>query len=269
MRIRNTKSALLSALMNPYLRNMRRLTLWFVLAACTAGCDRPDAPDCFKRAGESVVEVRELAGVVKHIELDDFVHLVYRSHEASLDRVVVKAPENLLPGIVTDYDGERLVIRNTNRCNWVRDFGVRLEVEVHSNSLQRMDYTGQGDVLFSDTLRVPVFTFESRNGVGDIMLRLQTDSTSVVVHTGYSDVHLEGSSTFLTCFNQGWGVFSAREFETAVVACNNSSFSDMHVWASDYLYAFIGGRGNIGYGGNPNEIETVRVGSGMLFAIEE
>ncbi len=246
-----------------------RLPVLLLFIAFASACDKPDAPDCLKQAGEVGVEQRNLGAAIREVDLDDLVNLtVFNTTEAS-DYVVVKGPRNLLQGVETRLDGATLFIANTNRCNWVRDLGIRLEVELHTSALERIAYRGQGKVLFADTLHRPHFGFEGRNGAGDIHLRVVTDSLSVVVHTGYSNVLLEGSSTSANYFNQGWGVFNASRMSGFAVSCNNSSFSDMYVRSIDYLYAFVGGSGDVVYYGAPNQIDLGRDGTGMLIAAED
>lgn len=246
-----------------------RIPFLAVFIAFAWACDKPDAPDCFKQAGELAVEKRVLGVQVLEADLDDLVNLTVFNTTENSDYVVVKGPQNLLPGIETRLDGSSLFITNTNRCNWVRDLGIRMEVELHTSALEHIAYRGQGNIVFADTLERPHFGFEGRNGAGDIHLRVVTDSLSVVMHTGYSNVLLEGSSTSANYFNRGWGIFNAARMSGFAVSCNNSSFNDMHVRSIDYLYAFLGGSGNVVFYGSPNQIESGRDGTGMLIAAED
>ena len=248
---------------------MSRIWLCAIAMFSAFSCDRADAPDCLKSAGDLAVETRSLNGQVSTLELDDLVHLTVFNHDGGNDYLVVKGPANLLPGVETALEGSTLRIQNTNRCNWVRDLGIRLELELHTSALQHVLYTGQGDVVFADTLVRSSFSLENRNGTGDLHLRVHADSLSVVVHTGYSNVLLEGSCTSANYFNQGWGVFNAARMSGFAVSCNNSSINEMYVNSVDYLYAFIGSRGNVHFYGNPNRIESGREGSGMLIAAED
>lgn len=250
-----------------YFRAMNlRTFISFFIALLAIGCNKPDAPACLKKAGNVSIEVREMSAI-EVLEINDLVHVNVFTASEGQDRVVVRGPKNLLPGLVTVQSGTNLIIGNENRCNWVRDFGVRLEVDVHSSALRHVGYYGQGDVLFADTLYGELFTFENRGGFGDVLLRLHADSASVEVHTGHSNVTLEGVVTSAALFNQGWGRFDAGALDALVISCNNSSFSDMIVRTRGYLYAYIGASGNVLYFGTPDQIDLERVGSGALLPL--
>lgn len=241
------------------------LVLFFAL---TGGCNTPDAPDCFKSAGEVATEERVFESPVTSLDLEDLIHLKVFETEAPLDRIVLRGPVNLLPGVVTDFTDGRLHIRNENRCNWVRDFGIRLEAELYTSSLRKLHYSGQGDVLFIDTLHRSAFTFENRQGTGDVFLRLAADTASIVVHTGFSETQVEGEVTSASLFNQGVGRFDASRLDAQVISCNNSSINELRVRASLYLYAFIGARGAVYAYGAPEQVEVERVGNGAFILTE-
>lgn len=233
-----------------------------------SACNRPDAPDCLKSAGESTQEERDIQGFIQHLHVDDLVH-VKVFHSDGDDRVVVRGPRNLLPSLITEVDGERLLIRNENTCNWVRKFSHRLEVDVYSDQLRAISYAGQGDVLVVDSITATRFVFENRLGSGDVLLRVDVDTLEVIVHTGYSPTRVLGRASLAYLFNQGIGRFDARELITPVVSCNNSSINTMEVYAASYLYAYIGTQGDVWAHGNPPIVEVKRDGTGELILIPE
>lgn len=240
----------------------------FLFFALTGGCNSPNAPDCLKSAGEQATEERVLDGKVEILDLEDFIHLTVFEAETTTDRIVLRGPVNLLPSVETDYQAGRLTIRNRNRCNWVRDFGNRLELELYTSDLNRIYYAGQGDLLFADTLVRQMFTFENRQGTGDVFIRLRADTASVVVHTGFSEVQIAGEVTSASLFNQGVGRLDASQLDAQVISCNNSSINELHVSALLYLYAFIGASGNVVSYGQPEQVELERQGSGTLIVID-
>jgi hypothetical protein len=233
-----------------------------------SACNRPEAPDCLKSAGEATQEERDIQGFIQHLHVDDLVH-VKVFHSGGNDRIVVRGPRNLLPSLITETDGGKLSIRNENTCNWVRKFSHRLEVDVYCDQLQAISYAGQGDILVVDSITAPRFVFENRLGSGDVLLRVDVDTLEVIVHTGYSPTRVVGRASLAFLFNQGIGRFDARELITPVVSCNNSSINTMEVYAASYLYAYIGAQGNVWAHGNPPIIEVKRDGTGELILIPE
>lgn len=242
--------------------------VWVLFFALTGGCNTPNAPDCLKSAGEVTTEEREFEGQVTSLDLEDLIHLTVFETEAPNDRIVLRGPVNLLPGIITDFIDGGLHIRNENRCNWVRDLGIRLEAELHTSSLRKMHYSGQGDVLFADTLYRSAFTFENSQGTGDVFLRLNADTASIVVHTGFSETLIEGEVISASLFNQGVGRMDASRLHAQVISCNNSSINELRVRASLYIYAFIGARGDVYGYGTPDQLDIERVGRGEFILVE-
>lgn len=248
--------------------------MWKIIVICTcfgfifSACNRPDAPDCLKSAGEIAQVSREIGGSIEHLDVNDLVH-VKVFHSDGNDRIVVRGPKNLLPDLITDFDAGILFIRNENKCNWVRKFSHRLEVDVYVGALKRISYAGQGDILIADSLRGSKFTFENKLGSGDVLIRVDVDTLEVLVHTGYSPTRVIGRSSLAFLFNQGIGRFDAHELLAPVVSCNNSSINTMEVYAEDYLHVFIGMSGDVWAHGDPEVVEVVREGSGELIVISE
>ncbi len=247
------------------MRSLFLITFTIGLAACNS----PDAPDCLKSAGDLGEEIRTLDAAISSLIVEDLIHVNLHTVQPNEERVILRGPSNLLPGVSTSFSGGTLHIQNENRCNWVRDFGHRLEVDVFAASVQHISYLGQGDVICKDTLTGGLFTLENRQGTGDLELVLAVDSASVVVHTGYSNVKVSGSVISASLFNQGFGRFDAGDFDADVISCNQSSINEMIVRSRLYLYAAINSRGNVMCYGAPEQIEVKREGSGQLFLLED
>lgn len=240
---------------------MNRLDFIFILLVFSA-CNRPDAPDCFKRAGEEGAEIRLVGNPVDVLYIEDLVEV--RIIKDSTARIQVLGPVNLIPEVITEVSGNTLSIRNESRCNFVRDLGIRMQVEVYTPSLSRVYHFGQGDLLMVDTLVADYFLLEARDATGDIYLRLDADSADVLVHTGLCNLWLEGETRILSLFNQGFGQLDASQMPASVVLSNNSSINTTRLHVLDYLYAFIGNDGNTEYLGSPNTIELDDEGNGDL-----
>lgn len=241
---------------------MIRPAIIAILLILLHGCNRPSAPDCFKSAGDDSEELRMLASNVLELDINDLVEVELTTDSVASVKII--GPKNLLNEIRTEFDNGHLTIENASTCNWVRDLGIRMKVVVAAPMLERLVYRGQGDVLFRDTVKTTQLSCEIRNGAGDLFIRHAGDSLAVVVHTGVSDVIIEGSGTKAEFFNQGIGVFDASNYTASVVLTNNNSINHMYVDVVDYLFARIGARGNTYYSGNPGSIDLDRAGDGQL-----
>lgn len=227
-----------------------------------SACNRPDAPDCLKRAGADTMETRHQGRPVTELDVEDLIEVkVFRSEQPEIR---VFGPQNLLSGLVSEWSDGTLRLRNENRCNWVRDLGIRMRVEVYTPELERINYKGQGDLSMEDLFEGEVFSFDCRQGTGDIHLHLAADSVNVQLHNGVANLQLEGEARIAALFNQGTGRLDASNFMAQAATCNNSSINEMMVRTSAYLFAFIGLRGNVVYFGQNTEIELQQEGEGEL-----
>src|SRR5688500_16786663 len=94
------------------------------LASFISGCE--EKPDCFKGTGPLTSEERP-AGQVNRLELrcnaDVFIH------PSDENRIRVTCGANLVDKIDTELKEGNLIIRNLNRCNWVRSFDPSIRVD--------------------------------------------------------------------------------------------------------------------------------------------
>jgi len=247
-----------------------KLIPYFIVIAVVLGCSAcksESAPDCFKQAGPDAVEVRSFSGSIREINIEGLIDVEIRTD--SQGAIEVFGPEYLLNGIVTEQDGRFLNLRNETTCNWVRNLGVRFKVVIHASQLEAIDYRGQGDVIFVDTLYTNQFAFENRQGFGDVLIRYVGDSLNVMNHTGYANFILQGSSRTAGLFHQGVGVFDATDFSSSAVYSNNSSINQMLVNSTGYLFAKLSNKGNTYYKGNPDLIDLDINGTGTLIQITD
>ncbi len=239
-----------------------------LLIACLVflfSCDR-ERPACFMRAGEETTVIRSLPEGIQTLEVYDLVDVeVYQDDR---NEVVLRGPENVIRKIKTPTESGTVRIEDTNRCNWVRDLSIRPTIEFHLPSITHVKYEGQGDVLFVDSLEAEVFTFEGRASAGDIFLRLNVDSANIEVHTGLSDIEIQGTARIVGLFNQGYGFMNAEDLDAQFVLSNNSSINWMRVRCEQYLYARINDRGNLEYYGTPNTVDQQLNGDGELIALD-
>jgi hypothetical protein len=237
------------------------------LAVCVLACKSGDAPDCFKQAGADVVEVRSFSGGIRQINIEGLIDVEIRTdNEGAIE---VFGPEYLVNGIITEQDGGFLNLRNENTCNWVRNLGIRFKVVIHASQLEAVNYKGQGDVIFVDTLYTNQFSFENRQGFGDVLIRYVGDSLNVTNHTGYANFILQGSSRTAGFFHQGVGVFDAADFSSSAVYSNNSSINQLLVNSTGYLFAKLSNKGNTYYKGSPDLIDLDINGTGILIQITD
>lgn len=231
-----------------------------------AGCNKPDAPDCFTRAGEIAEETRELQNF-NRIEIHDLIELTI-VEDSSSTFAVVTANENLLDKIVTDVNGNVLTIDNENTCRFVRSFKNKVSIELHTSDLKALINYGQGNIQSENKLLTDDFFYEQNHGVGDVDLDLAADSVRIACHTGVGNVRLSGQTRVVDLFNGGYGTVDARSLQSEQAFVNNSSVRDIYVNFSQYLFASISLDGNIYYTGPSDAIDPSIQGNGELIPFE-
>ncbi len=236
------------------------LVLLFSLTTCT----KDHMFDCFKSTGETVTESRDVSAF-SDIELDDNVDLII--HPNSAPYIKVTAGENLIDGIITELSGNKLYIRNENRCNWVRSFKNKFQVEIGIDQPQHIVYYGSGDITCIDSIKTPEFYFDCTNGSGSINFLLNNKKSEIRNHTGRIDIHLKGNSESAILFVNDVATLDATELSLETAHVRNSSTGDMKVNVISELSVEILYNGNIYYSGNPVITSTNITGTGKLIQI--
>jgi len=105
--------------------------------------------DCFKGTGKVITETRTPSDYTR-IELNDNINLVIT--QDSINKISVEGGEKLLPNIQTEFVDNKLIIKNNNKCNWVRSYKNKFTVYVSAKSLKRIEYFGSGNITSTNTL---------------------------------------------------------------------------------------------------------------------
>lgn len=244
---------------------MRILTFTVPAVLILIGCARENREDCFTSTGSENTEVRVMPPFTS-ILAEDRVNITVRRDSAFYAEVI--HGENMLQHVHTEVRDGELQIGYGARCNWVRDLGRRPLVVISAPSFARFENRGTGDINFADSLRTAHFTYEEYTANGKVNILLDTESAEILQHTGRTDLRISGRTESAGLYSAGQGKFDASELRARFANVNNSTFQDMRVRAAEYLYAFIGERGNICYFGDPDLIEREISGSGTVAPCE-
>lgn len=247
------------------MRILNIILLIFIVSAFSS-CKKKNIGDCFKSTGEITEQDREVGQFTKII-VHDNVNLVLENSESGI--LTVSAGENLLDKIITQKNGDTLVISNNNSCNWVRDFNIPITVYLPVSNLSEIAYRSIGDInctdtIFSDTLYINVF-----EGAGTINILTNTYAIHTSLHYGTADIKLSGRCTLSYVYSAGWGRIDNRALISKQVYVGNISSNDIYLRAENTLAATIDGIGNIYYTGNPANISFNQIGSGQLIKLDQ
>lgn len=240
------------------------------LAACGPPAERPD---CFKPTGPEAHEYRQLAPF-STIEVFDNVRVVLAADHAPFG-VDLTAGRNLLTEINTDVRPAdapsefKLVIRNANRCNWVRDQTRPITVTVHlpdSVTHRRLTLLHRGEETITtaepDTRLDTVFILATNLGDTDL------DLTSTYLWLGtyeYGDIRLRGRSRDLVCTATGVGQLRAENLDCRFAYVKSYRDAEVHVRASEGLGIELFGNANGYWYGQPAFADLRAYDKGHVF----
>lgn len=238
-----------------------RKVLIIAIFLITAGCAKENRWDCFKSYGDKKTEQRFL-GEFDSIFLKSNLDVEY--HYSPEHRVEVVFGDNIIEHIKTEVENGELRLSNETTCNWVRDLSKRPLVKVYAPTLSYMENRCSGDITFVDTLRSGEFIYEQWecNGVANFLV--ENELTAIIMHVGYCDVTVSGNTGQAELYSAAAGRLRARNLISPITLSNNSSFQDLELYASEYLYAEINFGGDIKYAGAPQTIDENIKGSGKL-----
>lgn len=234
----------------------------FLLITLLSGsCKKENMCDCFKSTGSEKTESRNLAGFTK-IELHNNVDLVITPGKPFA--VSVTAGKNLIDLVTTEVEDNTLIIRNKNKCNWVRSFQNKFTVQLSIPELTYIYYDGSGHITTTDTLNEPFFTFEGWTCSGSVNLLLNTGTSRLTLHTGTADLTASGFAGVSYVYSSAAGPMQCSKLETGYTYITNAGTNECYVRVTKEMAAVISLQGNIYYSGNPYKVEKEITGTGQL-----
>jgi len=208
------------------------------------GCGKENMGDCVKSTGKVIQQNRSVAAFDK-LEVEDNINVFITFGDEN--ELVAEAGENLLPLIITEVQNNTLIIRNDNKCNWVRSFEVPVNVYLKSTGLQSITSRGFGLIETLDTLVTDVFTAEHWLASGKIKLRLDAQEVYLKSHTGVGDFDCTGKAGYLYLYSSSHGIFRTENLVVDNCYALNFGTGDFHVNVSDTLIVSLNSLGNIYY----------------------
>jgi hypothetical protein len=226
----------------------------------------PDVADCFKSTGKITRENRVVSGFNK-IELHDNVNL-FLTQDSTKTEIIVEAGENLIKKIKTDVDNRNLVIRNSNTCNWVRDFEKPINVYVTTNRIDSIVYRSAGDLTWTNAWTNDSVQFDVWEGSGKINLLLNTMKSRMYIHYGTVELFASGTSQVTFLSSKGFGPVNLLDLRSTYFYMSTHSPNDCYVYVTYELGVEINNIGNVYYAGHPWFISSNVTSKGRLIKLD-
>jgi hypothetical protein len=239
--------------------------LWYLVffGSLLFSCKKSEDRVCFKGTGK---QGRLEISVSSFDKLDLYEHIEYELIQDSLDKVVIKGGKNLLNRINILVDDFTLIIKNENKCAFLRTYKNVIKVEIHFTNLNTLNYFGTELLTNLNSLKLNSLSLMMKNGSGTIQLNLDTDQLRVNVSSGYGNFILNGSAKYANIqvgsngFCDAYGLSVA---DSISVVSNTPSPIKINADHAD-LRAEIKNGGDIYYIGAPSTILFNQYGNGKL-----
>ncbi len=242
-----------------------RLTL--VLFAGFMACGPPgERPDCFKPAGSTGHEHRPLPAF-STLEVHDNVQVVL-SADGQPFGADLTGGRNLLSEVNTELEDGKMVIRNQNKCNFVRSQKRPIVVTIHlpdSAIHRRFTVLHKGEEpirsAWAGMAMDTIFLFQLNIGDTDL------DISSTYVWIGlyeYGDIILHGQTRELIATASGVGFLRAENFRAENAYVKGYRDSHLYVRASNNIGVELFGRGNGYWYGNPPNTDLRAYDKGQI-----
>jgi hypothetical protein len=238
--------------------------LFFLVSLMVASCSKMEA---LFTNGEPITEQRSLGHRFIAIKMYNNVNvkLVHDNHP----RLELTCPKNLIEKIMTEIDGDTLVIKNENDYNWLRSFDYSIDLTVYYDSLRQIDFASVGDLRCTDSIKgIKELTIDStdavfdsvwtrsfylnvKEGCGDIDLTFCCDVVKNNFSNGTSLVTLRGTAQYTEIMMRSYGAIHAENLNSNFVRVQSHSTNDAYVWARTKLTVWLYSIGNVYYKGNP------------------
>ncbi|WP_299312197.1 head GIN domain-containing protein [uncultured Aquimarina sp.] len=141
---------------------MKRMTL-IVLMFLVIACDTENALDCFQRTGDIVRKEVEVSDFSRILVLPN-IELIIKEGETT--SVIIETGDNLLDEVSAVVEGDRLILENTNDCNFVRDFN-QTKIYITAPNITQIRSATQYDISSDGVLSYPLLSLVSEDFIED------------------------------------------------------------------------------------------------------
>ncbi|MBO0322734.1 DUF2807 domain-containing protein [Muricauda sp. CAU 1633] len=263
--IRSTKRPLEGTY--PMFRRALGMSLMFLLFILTS-CNGDNVPDCFQNAGDTV---REAVDVSEFSKITVFENLNVVLKQGEEQKVEVETGEFLRNDVSVKVEDNRLILRNENSCNYVREYGLTTIYVTSPNVSEIRSSTGL--LISSDgVLNYPSLTLISESfsnpetETTDGSFDLEVNSTTIrIVVNGIAYFKVSGATTnFNVTVAAGDSRVEADNLISQNVTVNHRGSNDVFVNPQQRISGVIRGTGDVISFNRPPEVEVDILFNGRL-----
>ena len=169
----------------------------------------------------------------------------------------IDADDNLLPYIITDEEGGKLIIKTRDNTNLSSHNGIK--VRISTDKIEDISISGAGSIKGMDKFTGSDALSLGVSGAGSIHLDVNTPKVSAHL-SGVGSIDISGETKDADIHISGVGSFKGSNLKTENMKVQLSGTGSAYVFASTSLDVSISGIGSVNYSGNPTLTQSV---SGM------
>ncbi|NNE75891.1 MAG: DUF2807 domain-containing protein [Pricia sp.] len=232
------------------------------------GCNSESAPDCLQNSGD-LVRVEVSVPDFTKITVFENVSLVVKHGDTR--KVEIETGEFLLDEVTAEVEGERLLLRDTNDCNFYREYGLTT-VYITSPNIDEIRSSTGWSVKSDGVLNYPTLTLlsesfvndESETTDGEFDLDVDTETLSVVVN-GIAYFKLRGDTQNLNLtIAAGDSRIEAENVIAQNATVNHRGSNDMFINPQLSVSGVIRGTGDVISSNRPVEVDVAELYKGKL-----
>src|SRR5680860_263433 len=242
--------------------------VYIVFIILLASCNTENAPDCLQNSGNLIREEVSLSEFTK-ITVFENVALVLKQDD--VQKVEIETGEYLRDEVSATVEGDRLLLKDTNDCNYFREYGLTTVYITSPNITEIRSSTGQliksDGVLAYGSLTLLSESFnnpESETTDGEFDLEVDTQDLGVVVN-GIAYFQLKGNTENLRLtIAAGDSRIEARNLTAQNVSLNHRGSNDMFVNPQRSISGTIRGTGDVISANRPENVAVEELYKGRL-----
>lgn len=239
-------------------------TLLFLFSITLFSCDSENANDCFQTSGTKIIKEFEVENFEK-INLSQGIELIIK--EGPETKVMVESGQNLMSGITAEVSEGQLFLRNSNGCNWVRNYNDT-KVYVTTPTLVNVYSSSQFAAKSDGVLNFPYLNLQSGifTNTASGTFELEVNCNTLIIDDNESSYFkISGNAANLTVnFYDGNARFDGSNLIANEVTFFQRSSNDIIVNPIDKISGTLYSTGNVVLKNTPPIIEVTQLYQGHL-----
>ncbi len=238
---------------------MRKIFYFISLLIFISACSKEHSCDCFVSNGKVFEEQRDLSSFTE-IEIDNVFDVTLKID--TVNEIKITTGKNLINGIETTVENNRLYVKNANKCNWTRKYIGKVKLEITLNKLTYLNLNGSCDVSCDDTIKGNEIKIDDWADISNFNMIFDCSSLTFALHAGTGNINLKGKVGVGYYWNHGYGYFNFYDLPTEYCYIMSNSTGNCNLSVNTEIGAKLYGTGNIYMKGNPSKILVNRYGLG-------